>query len=172
MKKWLSTIVFLVCLLFSYPLKECIDKIPGLSSRAFNITIVICIVVYIWYIVSSVYEMKHGEPRTLLLQALVVEIPILLIQILLLLLVSVVGLMNLVAAVVTLPVAYFLIWCFNCVLGFAGTMRGISGVVVAKREGLITVSASIVHGILQFIPVVNIIDCIVLRVNIKKQKVS
>lgn len=167
MKKWLSTIVFIFCLLFSYPLLNWLSKIPGLNKSAFDIVVVIYIAVYIWYIASSIYEMKHGEAGRLLLQAALTETLILLVQIFLLLVVSIVSLMNLVGAFFALPIAYLIIGCFNCLIGFAGTLRGISGIVVACRSGKLSIAAGIVNGLLQFVPFINIIDSIALKAIIK-----
>ena len=164
LKKWLSTMTFIFFLLFGYPLIRLFSKIDVFEKSAYKIIGILCIVVYIWYLISSIYRMKHGEAVTLLLQAFVVQVPILLVQALLLVLITVVGLINIFA----LPIAYFFILCFNCVIGFARTLRGISGVVKANREGLIPVCNAVLHGVLQFIPFINIFDSIILRIKIKK----
>ncbi|MBE6542641.1 MAG: hypothetical protein E7672_09405 [Ruminococcaceae bacterium] len=188
MKKWFTTLLFLFCLLAFTP--ACIisndlihdvyfekyndiglwdkyySEMENMQLSAIKIIVIILAMSYLLFIISSVVQMKSGDARTLLTQAAIVQIVILAVCVLLFLcsvIASVVSFFNLIVAVFTLPVIYTALFSASVLLYIAGVLRGIAGIISMKKAQALSDGSVVIHSVLQFIPVISAVDCLILR---------
>lgn len=187
MNGWISAILFSACALFSLPVQRLVHSLiyrfyfhryhaAGLwdtyyaemeAAQVLSAKVIgcICAAVFLLFLVSSLLHLKKGCAKPLLAQAILSQSVILLLQAGLLLvsvLTSFVSLLNLLGAVLTLPLFLFLAVLLSGLLTLAGALRGIAGVQALHRQNRLPSSAALLHGILQFILLVNVIDNLLL----------
>lgn len=197
MNGWLSAILFSCCALFSVPAWLLSHKLiyrfyfnrynsaglwdayytemENMQFAAVKIIGCFCVIAFLFFVTASFLLMKKGVPRKLLLQALLCQSVILLWQIGLIIifgLTAFVSLLNLIGAVLTLPLLFILIVMLELFLTFAGAIRGIAGISALRRQKDLSAPNAFLHCVLQFIPVISIIDNLYLHSKTSSERIS
>ncbi|MDD6199906.1 MAG: hypothetical protein PUB93_01380 [Firmicutes bacterium] len=197
MNGWLSTILFSVCALFSVPAWLISHKVihrlyfnhynplglwdtyytemENMQFAAVKIILCICVLAFLFFVVSSFLLMRKGKPRKLLSQALLSQSVILLWQIGLVVisgLAAFVSLLNLIGAVLTLPLLILLVITLELFLTFAGAIRGIAGILALRRCNCLSAQSTLLHCVLQFLPIISIIDNLYLHSKTTRDSIS
>lgn len=164
MKGWLSTILFILCFTVSVPVLSFLRPLGGDKFEVMSLLPYLVLFVVVFHIANSIYLMFDHPRGNILAQAIVIQIAVFILQILVCVICigATIGSLAF-AQIFTLPVIWKVSIFVYLLLDLLAALRGIAHVVRLCQENRISTTEGFIHLVLQFFPLVNVIDCVVLR---------
>lgn len=193
MKKWISTILYFISLFILLPFGSFINKIvynyyfklyastndwgkyyskiDNIQSKVFLVIIILIICIYVLNIISSFLQVKKYKTKDIIKQAFIVQLVTLIasnIIIITEIFGTIISSINVFGALIGLPIFYLLCTVLIIMINLIGSFRGLSSVLSSKKNKIINLNETILYGILEFIPIINIVITSILKEKEKK----